>query len=630
MIKIISLLIAAPLVAGSPTVATEGISGDRLATEGVTVEADAFPDVLEQPSYDGFQLLLDQEAREAMNAGDFLRAWHFFWRLLLINSNDVHALREIGRIACAAGALEYGAKTLDRVSRMRGEAPDPEIHFLRGQALISLDRESEGHRALTRAERELALAPDSIQKGLWLGRIYSLRGEVDRAEAAYARVLPKVQGTEQHADVLLLEAEGHIFASDWKGSEKRLRSFLARYPEHRRARAMLAWVLENRGRVNEELAMRAELAETSEGDAGEAFVEYGRALERAFQYERALDSYRKAEELGVESIAPHINRLERRLAPEAAAGVVTREDPSGELLGMFAGLTVPLSSRFRVTGIARHDEVTGDELTGAMEAAATTVSAFATYRHGRGNEGALGLVGWRSDARRGELGATGAWRSNPQRWWQVFARGGVNAPWHESGITVREGGSVDDVEAQVFAAPFSRRFVLTASGRVSRFGLAPAPGGEESHVRQIFGAAGIDVVLKSDFSREARGQILDDQLLFPTQLASSVVVSYRHYEQETAGSFGPRLVLVERSRLEEISGTARFVLDDDGQVAIAALAGIGYDTLRELWQWRSGGQFFLSATDRSRLALGYEVATESVSGITGRRQQGTLSLHVDF
>lgn len=597
---------------------------------GVSVDPEAFAADREVRPYDGLQQLLDVEAREAMSRGEFLRAWYLFWRLLQIDPDDVRALREIGRIACAAGALEYGERTLARVSRME-QGPDPEIHFLRGQALISLGRRAEGLRVLDRAEAELALAPDTRQHSLWRARIYALRGDLAKSEAIYQHLMSESTSPDDEKDVALLDIEAHIFATDWRGAEKRLDRFLDRWPEHRRARAMLAWVLENRGKVAEEIEVRSGLASEPSGEPAQAYVDLGRAHERAMELGQALDAYRKAQALGVESVDDDIGRLELQLSPEVAAGAVVRRDPTGDTNGLFAGAALPFGGRWRVAASARHESA-GADPTMALSGEATAMtaaSALGVHRLSWGDEIALGAMAWDSDAAGTQLGARGLYSSSQARSWHVEVTGTANAPWDESAATLREGGILDAVELQAYAVPLSRRLVFIGGGRFSRYGITGAAGGVE-HAHQEFGAAGLDVVVHSSFGRLARAQVFNDQWTAPAQQAQSVILSYRHYEQKTDSPFGPRLLLVPRSRLDEISGRAQLVADHGGWLSVGAVGGVGYDSIRNLWQWRAGGQLLFSPLARARLSLSYQLTSETVTGFTGRRHEGKLSLHVDL
>lgn len=616
--------LAAAVVALAPA------TGLASPSSGVSVDPEAFQADREVRPYDGLQQLLDVEAREAMSRGEFLRAWYLFWRLLQIDPDDVRALREIGRIACAAGALDYGQRTLERVSRME-EGPDPEIHFLRGQALISLGRRAEGLRVLDRAESELALAPDSRQHSLWRARIYALRGDLEKSEAIYDRLRSEDPSPDAQKDVALLDIEAHIFATDWRGAERRLHSFLERWPDNRRARAMLAWVLENRGKVAEEVKVRSGLASEPSDEPAQAYVDLGRAHERAMELGQALDAYRRAQKMGIESVDDDIGRLELRLSPEVAAGAVLRRDPTGDIDGLFTGAAVPFGGRWRVAAAARRESV-GADPTMSLSGDPTTMiaaSALGVHQLSWGDEIALGATAWDSEPAGTQLGARALYSSSQARRWHVEVSGTANAPWNESAATLREGGTLDAVELQAYAVPFWSRLVLIGGGRFSRFGISDSTGGFE-HANQEFGAAGLDFVLHSSYGRLARAQVFNDQWTAPSLQAQSIVLSYRHYEQSTDSPFGPRLLLVDRSRLDELSGRAQLVVDDGGWLSVAAVAGAGYDSIRSLWQWRAGGQILFSPLARARLSLSYELTSETVTGFTGRRHEGKLSLHVDL
>jgi Flp pilus assembly protein TadD len=60
--------------------------------------------------YDGYQELLDREARTAMDRADYKRAETLFWRLVELDPNDARALREAGRTAYALGDFVYAAR----------------------------------------------------------------------------------------------------------------------------------------------------------------------------------------------------------------------------------------------------------------------------------------------------------------------------------------------------------------------------------------------------------------------------------------------------------------------------------------------------------------------------------------
>ena len=82
--------------------------------------------------------------------------------------------------------------------------------------------------------------------------------------------------------------------------------------------------------------------------------------------------------------------------------------------------------------------------------------------------------------------------------------------------------------------------------------------------------------------------------------------------------------------MDELSGSTRKVFGDRGMLGAELRGGIGYDWGRQTRQWRAGASLLLSATRTSRFTFDFDTATESTTGIVGRRQQGTVVLHVDL
>lgn len=600
------------------------LSAAPARADDTSVERNAFPEEAREPLTGGFEALVEYEAREALATGQLRRAWVLFGRLLELDPDNIWAMRELGRVAAAIGASTEAIDLLEEVDKRQEHAPDPELHFVRGQALIAVGRKNEGLEVLARAERELSAAPESRQRSLWLARIYALRGDAEAAARLYESLLPLDRKDPEFESVTLQLVEAHLLASDWSAAEARLEAFLRDHPEHQRARDMLAWVLESRGKLDEELAVRGALANEWSTDPGRLTAEHARVLERDHQYPEALKAYRRADGLGVD-VAESIDRLEGQLAPELAASVAVLSDPTGDRTVWSAGGSMVFAGRLRVSTSASYEAGEYDQL-GKL----VTGGAWGLYELGRGNEVGLGALAWNRHGDPTRFGARGLWRTSPRRVWRVFVRGELNSPWRESAAVVREGGTVDLVEAQVYAAPLTPRLVFTASGRARRLGLKGAGASVMDHAQQLFGAVGADVIVSSNGSAVARGHILDEELVSPASVSNAIVLSYRHYEMSSNDPFGTRLFLVERSRLDEMSATARRVFDADGIVAAQAQAGLGYDDLRSTFQWRVGGQLYVSPTANSRLFASFESATESRTGLVGRRHQGMLGLHVDL
>jgi hypothetical protein len=119
-------------------------------------------------------------------------------------------------------------------------------------------------------------------------------------------------------------------------------------------------------------------------------------------------------------------------------------------------------------------------------------------------------------------------------------------------------------------------------------------------------------------------------MLWSSTMASSGVISYRHYELEGDSPFGTRLVLVTRSQIDEASGVYRQTLGKSGAVAFEVRGGAGYDWARDVKLWRTGASLLVSATSNSRLTLAYDAASETGFGLAGQRHTGWIVLHVDL
>lgn len=588
---------------------------------------------VEEPTYDALQQLLDDEARAAMNRGDFPRAWQFFWRLLEIDPTDTRALREAGRVAQALGKLSYSVDALGRYDQLNGSKLDPEVNFLRGEALLALGRKDEAEREFVKVETALAAAPLDRQGTLWLGRIAALRRDLPGALKHYQPLLPDDRLDPAHADITIAIVEAHILSNRWGEAESMLRQLQEAQPDHPRLPELMAWVLSVRGKVDEELKLRRVLAAQWD-DHPRKTAEYARALERSYDYPAALARYREAHALGVSDVARDIERLDRRTSPEIVGGLVSRDDPSGDIFGWHVGGTLPLGSWLRVAVTGSQERAVAAPILPDQEVTSTSVAGTLLLSGKRGELAAIGAIARENtrDGRRG-VGGTAIMRSSPDNRVQLQLRGDVNHPWRESSSTIREDGVVDAVTAQLSASPWTRRLLLIAGGQARRLQLAPMAGFDDMEpveARQLLGVVGADYVLYQDPSRIARGEILDNELFAPRAVANALVLSYRHYELDSDNPFGARLVLVERSSVDEASATARHVIDDDGLLALEARGGFGYDRGRDARLWRAGASLLLSATAGSRLTLDYDVASESGTGITGRRHSSWAVLHVDL
>lgn len=608
--------------------AVQIVSSPAHAEETLGSATEVTVDVAE-PGYDGYQSLLDWEAHVALAKGDYRRAWHFFWRLLQIDPYDTRAMRECGRIAHAMGDFGHAVDMLHRVERLSPGLPDPELHYLRGESLIVLGRTREGNLELDKAKAEIGEAPSDRRHVLWLARIHALRGNVDGALALYDAELSRGSTVDAHVEVTLLRIETFALNKRWRDAERELRLLLADRPDHQRGREMLAWVLDARGKVDESTVVRSVLAQEWT-DHPRRTAEYARSLERSLRYPEALDRYREADQLGVRDLGDEISRLERRLSPEIFAGAMRRDDPSGVIDGWTAGASIPLVRRARIalTG-TRESTSRGVQMSQGETQSATALAIVESRQGGMLAAGVTAQQLSDDDNVHSSVGGSALLRTSPRRRIQLHTRLDLDMPWRESASTIRSGGRYDAAAFQIYAGPASRRWLFSTGGHARRLSLA-ATGLDAMDADQLLGFAGLDFVPWRSPGRVTRAEVFDDELLAPRALSSSAVLSLRHYEMTSDNPFGTELVLIERSSIDEASGILRHVLDRGGRLGAELRGGIGYDWGRQVRIWRAGGSALLSATASSRLTFDYDVASESGTGLSGRRHAGSVVLHVDL
>ncbi len=94
--------------------------------------------------------------------------------------------------------------------------------------------------------------------------------------------------------------------------------------------------------------------------------------------------------------------------------------------------------------------------------------------------------------------------------------------------------------------------------------------------KQLLAWTGADLAVWTDYAHQAEGESLDDQLLRPTYLADSAVISYRHYEMwgESNAMFSARMSFAARASIDEVSVVARKALVH-GRLALEARLGGG-------------------------------------------------------
>jgi tetratricopeptide (TPR) repeat protein len=173
------------------------------------------PALADAPEPGSIEELRHEEARLALDAGQFERARKLYQILLLTDPDDAWAQRESGRAAHAAGQFEIAVDELRRAHELAGDHSDPELHYLLGEALYALSRDDEARVAHARAEQDIGPSPVERLPSLWLARIHARRGELERAEAIYGRL---ARGAVDDVEVMLMWTEARIFSGDWTGA----------------------------------------------------------------------------------------------------------------------------------------------------------------------------------------------------------------------------------------------------------------------------------------------------------------------------------------------------------------------------------------------------------------------------
>lgn len=576
-----------------------------------------------------------EDGDRALAAGRFAEARARYEDALAIDPEDRHALREAGRAAHALRDFEAAASYLRRAAA-RTPTRDPELHYLLGEAWWALGKPALARQAHLRAKAELGEAPRARIEQLWLARILGRLGDRAAADALYEALITAAPADPEAA---LARVELHTAVADWDPAERAVRRFLAHAPRHARAREVLAWILEARGRLADEMRLRAALAR--DADRAEPVRDFGRALERAGDWAGALAAYRRATQLadGADDgeLARALARLDQRMAVELGAGASARTDPSAHGLGGFTAMAVPFGRASHWTTGAWHELVSD----GARDVYAGEVRGAVALRRGDALAIAgarLGVIDVEADpgqsTPRRTLLAPGAFGSLSSgrlaRHLMIVVDGELASVWRETPRAVFEGGRVDAAAAHLYGTALGDRLIIDTGLQARRLRLT-RDGGATPGASQLLGWAGADVVAWRDFTREARGQILDDDLLRPTFIADSVVVGYRHYELagDSDAMFMARLPLADRASIDEVSLTLRKVLAG-GRVTVEARGGIGRDWARELNLARGGVSLWLSPGARSRISLSFDLAKESVRAFEGERRTGWGTYHVDL
>jgi tetratricopeptide (TPR) repeat protein len=595
---------------------------------------------------------LRREASETLLRGEFDRARKQFEEVLRLLPGDASAQRDAARAAQAAGQFEYAAEALERAHHFGDHKRDPEVHYLRGEALFTLDRTEEARREHRIAELEIGPDPDTRLERLWLARIYARRAWLVQADKLYEMMWPPAP--QKDAEVALSEADGHLMNEEWEGGERVLRRYLDRDPKSVRGREMLAWSLEAQGKLDGELIVRQSLAQDEPSAANRR--DYGRALERAADYQAARDQYGAA--LAASSGAPadglvdSYRRMQYRTTPELSAGGMIRSDPQAWAWHAQAGAALPFGTRHQLSTLFWHDEATD------WRANLPNTNGGSTLR-GSGNVTGVGLAlvaGLRTgaslfastDARFSSDSASDdhgvVYRSSQH--FQMGAsmevdvpiygildlnlHGDFNEQWADAPVTIHEGGTMTGVTGHVFLFPKSRIVLVDTGAQVRRVSIDPlVPGLASPTAQQTLLFAGIDFNLWAAPAHIVRGEVLDDRMLRRTYLNDAGVLAYRHYELYTDLPPDFRIGLAPRASADNLTLAIRKALPG-GRAGFDIHGGGGYDNQRRRALTQAGGSLVLAFNWWSRLVASYDMARETATGLPGTLQVGWLTYHADI
>lgn len=578
-------------------------------------------------------------ASEALSRGEFPRARALYESVLRLDRTDAHAAREAGRAALAMGDLAYAVNALKRADILAGHAPDPELHYLWGEALYALGQRDEAWRQHLLVERELHATPATRQSQFWLARVYARRGELARADLLYRSLTPPA---DQPVDieVSISHAESYLLARDWHDAQQVLRALLARAPNNHRARELLASSFEGSGDLKNELALREDLAHHA--TTSRTLFDYGRALERSGDDSAALRAYRRARALadGPERANPELihalRRVSQRTSIELAAAVRGRSDPQATSLGEQAGIAVPFGSAHHLALGAWRERLTArDRPSGGVAGELWAGAAL----HGRRIDVIAGVkLGMRNLAGEGISTDRGvSWsgfadlRGRPTRYLALSLDAEVNALWRETPRGLLEGGHATGVTVHVYGITRAKRLIVDAGTQLRRLVLPGRDGDRDAMTSQLLGWVGLDAILWTNFEHALEGEILDDNMLQRTQLADGVVAGYRHSElwADSQPDFLRRMSMVRRASIEEASLTLRKVVAQN-RLGGELRGAIGWDRSREVGISRIGASLLAAPTRASRISLSLDLGVENPNGFRGQARTGWLSYHADL
>src|SRR6185312_7861639 len=500
---------------------------------------------------------LRKQANETMAKGDLDKARQEFEQILKALPYDASAERDAARAAEAAGRFEYAAEALEKAHHFSSHERDPELHYLRGEALYTLGRTEEAAREQRIAELEIGSNPTDRMSKLWLARIDARKVYIVLADRIYESMLPPPPKFDE--EVALNQADAHLMNKDWEGGARILKRYLSLDPKNVRGREMLAWALEADGDLEGELAVRRSLAEDLPTAVHQK--DYGRALERAAnfraasqQYHAALSATATSTEGPDNTLVVSYDRMHYRTTPELSAGGQVRSDPQAWSWRAQTGGALSVGAHHQIGALIWHDDAQDwhanhslitNQLVVREKGSVTGAGAYAMF--GTRSGGSLLLGG---DARYAT--ATGENEAGAQTYGpkhdtsfggtleldspigknvQVNVHGDVNEQWNDAPVTVEEGGKMTGVTAHLYLFPKDRLFLFDGGVQERHLALRPVNDGDASPTtNQTLAWAGLDYNLWTDGQRLVRGESLDERMVRRTAMNDAAVLTYRHYE----------------------------------------------------------------------------------------------------
>jgi len=593
---------------------------------------------------------LRKEANDALLRGEFDRARRELEQVLELLPRDAPAQRDAARAASAAGQFDYAVAALERAHHFEHHTRDPEVHYLRGEALYVLGRDDEAKREHHICELEIGKEPTERMEKLWLARIYARRGYVVLADRLYESMQPPPPKAD--AEVSLNQGDAHLINEDWTGGARVLRRYLALEPKSVRGREMLAWALEAGGDLDGELEVRRSLATDLPTPAHDR--DYGRALERADNFTAARDSYRRAlSEEGANpepTLATSYRRMLYRTTPEIGGGGSFRSDPQAWSWRAQAGTAVPFGARHSFGAFAWHDSsndwkvnqvvgpnvlaktgtVTGlgaQLVLGGRAERSLLLGADARYSTEAGTDAnGVELLSGRNAF---HVGAQAEGASNVTSYAQVNLHADVNEQWNEAPVTVHEGGATTGATGHLFLYPKSR-IILFNGGAQARYLTLTAQGTpDKPSAKQLLVWGGLDFNLWATPARLVHAEALDERMVRRTYLNDAGVLAYRHYELVTHATPDFRIALAPRASIDNGTLIIRKALAG-GRLGFDIHGGGGYDHLRDHVLFQAGGALVLAASWSTRLIASYDLAQETATGLPGTLHIGWLTFHADI